>query len=172
MQPLHVPTSVPLLPLGYTKWMSCWQEKPCSETRGWSASVGKEQWGERQQHLRNERVESWWVSASTGTVVEWSWQIFVWRRKRRNVGNRCRGGCLLSLVCLGRREGREYKVNFFWMPQIFVIPVTLSKAGQCWLWRFPCTCTGWDKHSEAEIDTKPSCLGNYTLPAFSPQSAV
>lgn len=33
-----------------------------------------------------------------------------------------------------------------------------------------CTCTGWDRHPEAEIDTKPSCLGNYTLPAFSPQA--
>lgn len=31
--------------------------------------------------------------------------------------------------------------------------------------------TGWDRHSDAEIDTKLSCLGNYTLPAFSPQSA-
>lgn len=37
MQPLHVPMSVPLFPLGedviHTKWMTCWQEKPLSESQ-------------------------------------------------------------------------------------------------------------------------------------------
>lgn len=77
--------SMPLFLLGYTTWMTRWQEKPLWDTKGWSVPVRKEQVRHRQRCLWNQGAESWWVRAVSGNSCRVKLVDFCLEGKKRKI---------------------------------------------------------------------------------------